>query len=30
MPLGVQIIGRFGRDKSTLQAAHWLERLLAA
>lgn len=30
MPLGVQAIGRFGRDKSTLQAAHWLERLLAA
>ncbi|GAB4350011.1 MAG: amidase [Oricola sp.] len=30
MPLGVQVIGRFGRDKSTLQAAHWLERRLAA
>jgi Asp-tRNA(Asn)/Glu-tRNA(Gln) amidotransferase A subunit family amidase len=30
MPLGVQMIGRFGRDKSTLTAAHWLERLLAA
>lgn len=30
MPLGVQAIGRFGRDKSTLQAAHWLERLFSA
>ena len=30
MPLGVQVVGRFGRDKSTLQAAHWLERLLGA
>lgn len=29
MPLGVQVIGRFGRDKSTLAAASWLERLLA-
>lgn len=30
MPLGVQAIGRFGRDKTTLEAAHWLERLLTA
>lgn len=30
MPLGVQIIGRFGRDKQTLQAADWLEREIAA
>ena len=30
MPLGVQIVGRFGRDKLALQAAHWLEQRLAA
>ncbi len=30
MPLGVQLIGRFGRDKQTLQAAHWLEGEIAA
>lgn len=30
MPLGVQIVARFGRDKQALQAARWLERLLAA
>lgn len=30
MPLGIQVVGRFGRDKSTLQAAHWLARLLDA
>ncbi|QKV18380.1 amidase [Oricola thermophila] len=28
MPLGVQVIGRFGRDKQTLSAAGWLENLL--
>ncbi|MFZ2102958.1 MAG: amidase [Oricola sp.] len=30
MPLGVQIVARFGRDKLALQAAHWLESRLAA
>jgi len=30
MPLGIQLIGRFGRDKQTLQAAHWLEGEIAA
>ncbi|MCI5077154.1 amidase [Oricola sp.] len=29
MPLGVQVIGRFGRDKQALQAANWLETRLA-
>jgi Asp-tRNA(Asn)/Glu-tRNA(Gln) amidotransferase A subunit family amidase len=28
MPLGLQVIGRFGRDKLTLQAARWLEERL--
>tara|TARA_Y100000815_G_scaffold222091_1_gene208578 strand:- start:48721 stop:49974 length:1254 start_codon:yes stop_codon:yes gene_type:complete len=30
MPLGIQLIGRFGRDKQTLQAARWLEGEIAA
>ena len=30
MPLGLQAIGRFGRDKTVLQAAHWLERAIEA
>jgi Asp-tRNA(Asn)/Glu-tRNA(Gln) amidotransferase A subunit family amidase len=30
MPLGVQIVGRFGRDKLALQAARWLEERLCA
>ncbi|WP_346906644.1 amidase [uncultured Roseibium sp.] len=30
MPLGIQLIGRFGRDKQTLQAGHWLEGEIAA
>jgi Asp-tRNA(Asn)/Glu-tRNA(Gln) amidotransferase A subunit family amidase len=28
MPLGVQVIGRFGRDRSTLAAAHFIETAL--
>ncbi|TCD14344.1 amidase [Oricola cellulosilytica] len=28
MPLGIQIVGRFGRDKLALQAARWLEETL--
>ena len=30
MPLGIQLIGRFGRDKQTLQAGRWLEGEIAA
>jgi Asp-tRNA(Asn)/Glu-tRNA(Gln) amidotransferase A subunit family amidase len=30
LPLGVQIVGRFGRDRSTLQAAMFLEAALRA
>ena len=29
LPLGVQIVGRFGRDRMALSAAAWLESLLA-
>jgi len=29
LPLGVQIVGRFGRDRVALEAAHFLERALA-
>ncbi|MDD9909147.1 MAG: amidase [Ahrensia sp.] len=29
LPLGVQIIAPFGKDKRALQVAHWLERVLA-
>jgi Asp-tRNA(Asn)/Glu-tRNA(Gln) amidotransferase A subunit family amidase len=29
MPLGVQVIGRFGRDRSTLAAAHFIENAVA-
>jgi Asp-tRNA(Asn)/Glu-tRNA(Gln) amidotransferase A subunit family amidase len=29
LPLGVQIVGRFGRDRATLEAALFLERALA-
>ena len=29
LPLGMQIIAPFGRDKQALQAAHWLEKILA-
>jgi Asp-tRNA(Asn)/Glu-tRNA(Gln) amidotransferase A subunit family amidase len=29
LPLGVQIVGRFGRDREALQAAHFLEDALA-
>ena len=25
LPLGVQIVGRFGRDRSTLEVAHFME-----
>jgi len=28
LPLGVQIVGRFGRDKRTLETALFLERAL--
>jgi len=30
LPLGVQIVGRFGRDRSTLEAALFLERAIAS
>lgn len=30
LPLGVQVIARFGRDRTALSVAHWLEGLLAA
>ena len=30
LPLGVQIIGRFGRDRIALSAAAWLEHAMAA
>lgn len=30
MPLGVQVVGRFGRDKLALRVAHWLEDRIAA
>jgi Asp-tRNA(Asn)/Glu-tRNA(Gln) amidotransferase A subunit family amidase len=29
LPLGMQIVGRFGRDRATLQAALFLERAIA-
>jgi Asp-tRNA(Asn)/Glu-tRNA(Gln) amidotransferase A subunit family amidase len=29
LPLGVQVIGRFGQDRATLEAAHFVETLLA-
>ena len=29
MPLGIQLIARFGQDKALLQAGHWLERRIA-
>ena len=29
MPLGVQIVGRFGRDRAALEAALFLERAIA-
>lgn len=25
LPLGIQLVGAYGRDRATLQAAHWLE-----
>jgi Asp-tRNA(Asn)/Glu-tRNA(Gln) amidotransferase A subunit family amidase len=28
LPLGVQVIGRFGQDRSTLEAARFVETLL--
>ena len=28
LPLGIQMVGRFGRDKLLLSVAHWAERLL--
>lgn len=28
MPLGVQVVARFGRDRAALSAAAWLEELL--
>jgi Asp-tRNA(Asn)/Glu-tRNA(Gln) amidotransferase A subunit family amidase len=30
LPLGVQIVGRFGRDRATLEAALFLEKVIAA
>jgi Asp-tRNA(Asn)/Glu-tRNA(Gln) amidotransferase A subunit family amidase len=30
LPLGVQIVGRFARDRTALEAAWFLERALAA
>jgi Asp-tRNA(Asn)/Glu-tRNA(Gln) amidotransferase A subunit family amidase len=30
LPLGVQIVGRFGRDRGTLQAAMFVEAALKA
>jgi Asp-tRNA(Asn)/Glu-tRNA(Gln) amidotransferase A subunit family amidase len=25
LPVGLQVIGRYGADEQTLQAAHWLQ-----
>jgi Asp-tRNA(Asn)/Glu-tRNA(Gln) amidotransferase A subunit family amidase len=30
LPIGLQVIAPFGRDKQALQAAHWLETVIAA
>ena len=30
LPLGVQIVGRFGRDREALMAAQFLEKAIAA
>jgi Asp-tRNA(Asn)/Glu-tRNA(Gln) amidotransferase A subunit family amidase len=30
LPLGVQIVGRFGRDRAALEAALFVERAIAA
>ena len=30
LPLGVQIVARFGRDQAALSAADWLERAIRA
>jgi len=30
LPLGLQLVARFGRDRELLQAAHWLETRIAA
>jgi Asp-tRNA(Asn)/Glu-tRNA(Gln) amidotransferase A subunit family amidase len=30
LPLGMQIVGRFGRDRTTLEAALFVERAIAA
>jgi len=29
LPLGVQIVGRFGRDREALEAAHFIEQAIA-
>jgi Asp-tRNA(Asn)/Glu-tRNA(Gln) amidotransferase A subunit family amidase len=29
LPLGIQVVGRFGRDRGTLAAARFVERALA-
>ena len=29
MPLGIQAVGRFARDRTTLEAAHFLERVIS-
>ena len=28
MPIGVQVVARFGADRTALSAAHWLERVI--
>jgi len=30
LPLGVQIVGRFGRDRNALEAARFVEQAIAA
>ncbi len=29
LPLGMQLVGPFGKDREVLQAAHWLEKIIA-
>ena len=30
LPIGLQVIAPFGKDKLALQAAHWLEQVIAS
>jgi Asp-tRNA(Asn)/Glu-tRNA(Gln) amidotransferase A subunit family amidase len=30
LPLGIQVVARFGRDRTALAAAHFVERVLAS